>query len=382
MSITLDDALLMVGRLDDAPGFDTSRERFRRFIGTHINDVRVARAFIEQCQRSIDEQHHRALKDLVTILGRFLGLETAFGTYTPVSGALQYDGHWRYPQRLNIVLEVRTDRTQGADVSTLTRAVAAMSASSLLRGSSTPPIGLSVVTTHYPRRIVLEDAIASRKGEVPIKLASVSSLLRLAEMVDARHITHSEVLRILSSDLAIDFIVDLLERSSASDVANHSLPVEQEEKPAFWVAVVGGDVAATPEQILERVIGKRRLFGLRRTGARPTVGRPGERVCFYLAGAGVVGHARIESVVENGAGLREADRFSHVLHLGEPELHLRTPVRPGDELQRRLDSDAAATPLVRVSEEEFGRLTWLRRPKAQADTRDAALIAADSRSRD
>src|SRR5215211_2877232 len=119
MSFTLDEVLLMVGRLDDAPGFDTPRERFRRFINTHVTDVRVARAFIEQCQRSLGEQHHRALKDLVTIVGRFLGLEAAFGSYMPISGVLRYDGHWRYPGILNLVLEVRTDQTHGADLESL-----------------------------------------------------------------------------------------------------------------------------------------------------------------------------------------------------------------------------------------------------------------------
>src|SRR5512132_2446334 len=183
MSVTLDQVLLMVGRLDDTPGFDTPRERFRRFISTHVADVHVARTFLEQCQRSLGEQHHRALKDLVTLLGRVFGLETAFGSYTPFPGALRYDGHWRYPGKLNIVLEVRTDQTYGADFDSLSRSVAALAASPP-SPASVPPLGLSVLSCHYPRRAVLEQAFASGRPSESIKVASIRSLLTLADMVD------------------------------------------------------------------------------------------------------------------------------------------------------------------------------------------------------
>jgi len=381
MGITLDDVLLMVGRLDDTPGFDAARERFRRFISTHIADVRVARAFIEQCQGSLGDQHHRALKDLVTVLGRFLGLETAFGSYMPVSGVVRFDGHWRSPGKLNMVLEVRTDQTRGADFESLSRSVAAMSASSLLSPSSPSPIGLSVLTTHYPRRAVLEHTMESRKSGASIKVASIRSLLAIADMVDAGRITHPEVLRILGSDLSIDFLVDLLQRSASSDGAR-STPAQPEDEPAFWVAIVGSDAAATPQQMIERVIGERRVFGLRNTGSPQQVPHPGEQVCFYVNDAGIVGHAEIVSIAENGAGIRGAKRFSHVLHFAAPHLYLSAPILLSPALQGRLDAEAPSTPVIRISEQEFLDLTSRESVPPEPDARDATLIAADSRSHD
>ena len=47
MNISLTDLLPLVGRLDAAPGFDTPRERFRRFLLEHVTDVPTARALIE-----------------------------------------------------------------------------------------------------------------------------------------------------------------------------------------------------------------------------------------------------------------------------------------------------------------------------------------------
>jgi hypothetical protein len=388
MSITLDEVLLMVGRLDDAHGFDSPRDRYRRFITAHVRDVRIARAFIEQCQRSLGEQHHRALKDLVTLLGRFLGLETAFGSYLPIAGALRYDGHWRYPRRINIVLEVRSDQTQDADVESLSRSVAALGASSL-RTATPPPMGLSVVASHYARGAALQQAIESRKGSAGlIKSASIRSLLTLADMVAAGRVTRAEGLRILSSDLSIDFLVDLLERpavngSAASQDAKRSMSAGAGDGPGFWIAAVVSDAAATPEQIVERVIGKRRLFGLRH-GSREAVPRSGDRICFHVHGVGIVGHAPVVSVAEDGAGIRDASRFSHVLHLGEPELYLRAPILPSPATERRLDAAGPRTnghTVIRISEREFLELT-AGPPAVEADPGRAALTAADSRSRE
>src|SRR5919204_5647106 len=120
MSVTLDELLMLAGRLDDSAGFDTPRERFRRFLIEYVTDARIARALIEQCHL-VDEQHHRALQDLVVLLGRSLGFETRFGTYSPVSGSLKCDGYWRSRAPLEIVLELRTNQTPGTDVDGLVR---------------------------------------------------------------------------------------------------------------------------------------------------------------------------------------------------------------------------------------------------------------------
>ena len=38
MSITLNQILALVGKLDDSPGDDTPRERFRRFLKENVNE--------------------------------------------------------------------------------------------------------------------------------------------------------------------------------------------------------------------------------------------------------------------------------------------------------------------------------------------------------
>ena len=46
MTVTLNELLMLVGRLDDSAGFDTPRERFRRFLVEHVTGAHTARSLI------------------------------------------------------------------------------------------------------------------------------------------------------------------------------------------------------------------------------------------------------------------------------------------------------------------------------------------------
>ena len=104
MSVTLEQILNLSGRLDDTPGFDSARERFRRFLLEHAAELTGARALIEQGQHLPGEQHHRAVQDLVVLLGKFIGFDVTFGAYTPAAGSIKHHGHWRSRLRLHVVL--------------------------------------------------------------------------------------------------------------------------------------------------------------------------------------------------------------------------------------------------------------------------------------
>ena len=125
MSLALDELLLLVGRLDDAAGFDTPRERFRRFLLERVTDLATARALIDECQRSVGEQRHRALHDLVVLLGRLLQFEIAFGSYDRSDEPRAASSQWRSPGLLTVVLEIRTEQTRTTSFERLAHAVAA-----------------------------------------------------------------------------------------------------------------------------------------------------------------------------------------------------------------------------------------------------------------
>ena len=108
MSITLKQILDLVGKLDDSPGDDTPRERFRRFLKENIKEVGQVRDYVEECIRTSGNQYNRALQDLVNYIGHFLGFEVIFGRYQGVSGQIGFDGHWKSPTGFHIVVEVKT----------------------------------------------------------------------------------------------------------------------------------------------------------------------------------------------------------------------------------------------------------------------------------
>ena len=52
MSITLKQILDLVEKLDDSPGDDTPRERFRRFLKENVKEVGQVRDYVEECIRT------------------------------------------------------------------------------------------------------------------------------------------------------------------------------------------------------------------------------------------------------------------------------------------------------------------------------------------
>ena len=363
MSVLLGDILTLVGRLDDTPGVDTPRERFRRFI-LDLPDVAAVRALVEQAQRGLGEQQHRALQDAVVRLGRFLGFETTFGPYHAAAGTAKSDGQWRSRHRFAVVLDVRTNQTATSDIGDLSRSLVAMRHTN----QTVPVVGLIVPTSTYGSRARLEEAVRAAAPESSVRVASVQSLLWLADTAQAGRLTHDEVVRLLCGNTSLDLVVDLLSRF-AGGVQHQGAPTAHGPShpeappvpagPAYWVVTIGSDEAATPEQFVESVIRGRQVLGVREDTA--TQARVGDWLCFYVDRKGVVGQARIESVTEGAGLLRGSHRFRSAFRLKEVFI-FESPIAAGP--QTLMDQLCALTPtedagplLASVSRQEFAELT-------------------------
>jgi hypothetical protein len=389
MSVTLDELLKLAGRLDDTAGFDTPRERFRRFLVEYVTDSHVARALIEQCHPLVDEQHHRVLQDLVVLLGRSLGFETGFGTYQQVAG-LKYDGHWRLRGQAEIVLELRTNQTLGADIDNLVRCLAAVVAT-VLPEPDARPLGLCVLTPLYASRARLDDAISAARSRFPIRTVSLRALMSMADMVSDGRLTPDEVVRLIETGPPLDFVVGLLDRLATAGPARRREPVaatasapakpvpaRKGEQTGFWLATVAGDHAVTPEQFVEVVIGKRHIFGVSRDTA--DVAQRGDWICFYISARGAIGRAQVASIELNGGGLRDAHQYRQLLRLERTELHLSEPIVPDFETQLRLratrgPSNGGTQPFMRIAEQDFLALT--RNNEGQTRAERAATASTD-----
>jgi hypothetical protein len=88
MISTLQEVLDLVGTLDDTPGENSSRERFRNYLARSTQTIGAVRDYIETCLRTSGPQYHRALQDLVNHTARLIGFEVDFGRYQGVQRAI------------------------------------------------------------------------------------------------------------------------------------------------------------------------------------------------------------------------------------------------------------------------------------------------------
>ena len=212
MSITLHQILSLAGKLDDVSGPETPRERFRQFLQANITKVGEVRDYIEECLRTSGDQSSRALQDLVSYLGHFLGFTVTFGRYQGVAGRVGFDGHWQSPSRFHLIVEVKTSETYAIKTATLTGYV-----DTLISGRQIPDwdhaLGLYVVGRPDPELRQLENAITAERRTPQLRIISVESLLSLAELMTTYDVSHDDILAVLRpSRPTLDPIIDLMAR--------------------------------------------------------------------------------------------------------------------------------------------------------------------------
>ncbi|MBS1819249.1 MAG: hypothetical protein JSU08_15045 [Acidobacteria bacterium] len=365
MRLFLSDALALVGRLSDKPAGDSPRVRFRRFLSSWPGRVADLHALIDDGQRAADEQSQRALTDLVVTIGRHLGFSVTYGVYGRAGGAVRFDGAWRLPGEARVVLEVRTDRTRPYSPDDLARTMAALpDAPPTSAGEQTTGLCISV-RLHGRRRASDLAAEGQARPGMP-RVLPVHAVLMLAERVEEQRLTPTQALELLLGADDHSRVAELLAQAprpaEPADATPHLSLVPKEEPPDYWIATVPPETHTSPEQFVEAVVRGRQLLGVSAIGIFPATAHPGDWVCFYLAGTGVVGHARLSGELERGrARLRGADRYAAVFALSDVELYdaprsLDTG-SPAQRLATRTLFDAEGPFLTPISAGEFASLT-------------------------
>ena len=162
MSISLKQIITLVGQLDDSPGDETPRERFRNFLKENITEVGQIRDYVEECLRNSGNQYNRALQDLVNYTGHFLAFEVIFGRYHGVQNQIGFDGHWKSSTGFHIVVEVKTTEVYAIKSATLVGYVDALISDKKIP-SWDHALGLYVVGRTDPELKQLENAIIAEK---------------------------------------------------------------------------------------------------------------------------------------------------------------------------------------------------------------------------
>ena len=375
MSITLSGMLDLIGKLDDSPGEDTARERFRRHLNKYLLDVGQTRDYVEECLRNTGEQYNRALQDLVNYIGRFLGFEVTFGRYHGVQGQIGFDGHWKSPVGFHIVVEVKTTEIFSVKTAILMDYVNQLISERVIP-SWDKALGLYVIGRPDPEIRQLEHAIVAEKRADQLRIVSVDSLLSLAEMMNEYDIRHDDILAIIRpSGPTIDPVVDLMIRLVAGQP--QELPPKGPPAPepviegevAYWLAPVATGEEQTAEQVIQTLVGQVGIYAFgERTPGRAHL-KPGDWMCFYASGKGVVAHAKVASFPERKPHpkVHHPEQYPWVFRLSDARLYLEDPVVIDPEARSRLDAFRGREPSKawawfvqttrRIAERDFQILT-------------------------
>ncbi len=274
IALKLNEILELVGKLDDAEGNETPRERFRRFLQQNVREVSQIQDYVEECLRNSGDQYNRALQDLVNHLGRFLKFDVTFGRYKGINGKIGFDGHWQSPIGFHIVIEVKTTDVYAIKAATLVRYVDELISEKCI-SSWDNALGLYIVGRHDSELRQLENAIIAEKRTNQLRIISTKSLLSLVEMMNEFKIVHEEILALLRpSGPKIDSIVDLMARIVAEHRSEKLLELEKEfldqEQPSeseivYRITPIKSDEKGTAEEDLhvERRNGDRLQGGQR-----------------------------------------------------------------------------------------------------------------------
>ncbi len=217
MGLSLTDILKLVGSLDDTPGENTARERFRIYLAESVKAVSALRDYIETCLRTSGPQYSRALQDLVNHCGRLLGFQVEFGSYQGTPGEVGHDGLWQSPAGYSIVVEAKTTDAYPIRTATLLNYINGLVSEKRIPDRD-QALGLYVVGRIDANLSQLTGSIIAERLTQQLRVISTDSLLSLAELMESYDVTHEEVLGLLRpGGPVVDQMVKLLARVASQE---------------------------------------------------------------------------------------------------------------------------------------------------------------------
>lgn len=380
--ISLKQVLELVGDLDDSPGENTARERFRCFLAQNLTSVGAVRDYVEECLRTPGEQYNRALQDLVNHLGRLLGFEVTFGRYKGVQGEIGFDGLWRSASGLYIVVEVKTTDVYAVNTATLVGYI-----DRLISEQQVPDwdhaLGLYVIGRTDAGLKQLENSIIAEKRTHQLRIITVDKLLALAELLADYEMEHAAVLTVLQPPgPVVDPLIELMAGLVAKEMIRTSSetteqspdevtggPPSEPHGPdtSYYLAPVAPDEGQAAEECIRQLL-EAGIFAVSENSLGRKV-KPGDWVCFYATGTGVVAHARVKSPPSQMSHplVRHPERHPYVFEVDSVCIYSDNPVVLSPELRAKLDAFQGREPtkpwswfvqgMGRVTKHDFMLLT-------------------------
>ncbi len=359
----LKQVLELVGDLDDTPGEKTPRERFRRFLAQNLTSVGTVRDYVEECLRSSGEQYNRALQDLVNHLGRLLGFDVTFGRYKGVPGEIGFDGVWKSPSGLYIVVEVKTTDVYAIKTATLIGYI-----DRLISEHKIPDwdhaLGLYIVGRSDAELKQLENSIIAEKRTHQLRIITVDKLLTLAELLADYEMEHEAVLTVLwPTGPVVDSMIELMAGLVAKEIRTAYEATQQSQKEItnepsseledvdvkYYLTPVASDDTYDAVELIKKLLGAG-IYAVSENSLGRKV-KPGDWICFYAATTGVVAHARVKSppVQKYDRRVKYPEKYAYLFELDSVSIYTENPVVLSAELRAKLDVFQGRDPFKRWS---------------------------------
>jgi hypothetical protein len=374
---TLDQILDLVGTLDDASGDDTPRERFRRHLRGSVTTIGPVRDYVEACVRNKGTQYDHALQDLVNHTASLIGFEVAYGRYKGVTNDIGHDGLWRWKDFV-IVVEVKTTDAFAIQTSAVVGYV-----DKLISAGQIPDwdhaMGLYVFGRTDSELKQVANSIVAEKRTHQLRIATVDSILSLAELIQESNITPDEAVALLRpAGVFVGDTVQLLARIAAKStetpstasagipeitavrpviapvVTNTPPPTKKSHaapapaKRMYLMTPVSDDPQVTAKDTIHGLLSSGwYVFGDRTAGRKQL--KPGDRLCFYESGFGVVAEAEVASAPEQKPppikdNVKNLDKFPWSFRIKTPRFFFDKPVVIDADLRAKLEAFVGRDP--------------------------------------
>jgi hypothetical protein len=305
-----------------------------------------------------------------------LGFDVEFGRYRGVQGEVGFDGHWKSPSGLHVILEVKTTETYAIKTYALVGYV-----DELISRKQIPSwdsaLGLYVVGRPDPEVHQLEHAIVAEKRTNQLRIISAESLLSLGELKSDPGLGHEDILAILRPvGPTVDPLAGLIARlvaqvevgESAKEDEAPSTPV-QPECATYWLTSVKDYEDDTAQACIKRLVGEHQIYAFgEHTPGRKRL-KAGDHLCFYETGRGIIANAEVASSPERKPDrrVRHSDDFPFTFRVRKSKLYIDDPVVLDATLRMKLDAMKGRNPggpwawfvqaTHKVTEHDFNLLT-------------------------
>jgi hypothetical protein len=114
----------------------------------------------------------------------------------------------------------------------------------------------------------------------------------------------------------------------------------------YWITPVRRDERSTAENVIRTLVKENGIYAFgENTPGRASV-KPGDWICFYASGSGVVAHAKVSSKPERKPHpkVRDSERHPWTFEVSDVDLYLDKPIGIDASMRQRLDAFSKIDP--------------------------------------